>query len=279
MTMTVAETVRLAKLRLEPVAGEESLQQAKLLVAAIIGAKADALMVHTWMDVTEEQLVLLGELLERRLKGEPLQYILGEWEFMGLPFYVDERALIPRQDTELLCEKALEILRAKRCKSVLDLCTGSGCLAVSIAKLAELDLAVTASDVSAEALALAKENAALNGVDASIQWLESDLFERIPGMFDAIVTNPPYLTQGDMDHLQREVAFEPRLALFGGEDGLSFYRRIAEQYKAHLTPGGTLLLEIGSAQAERVAALFDHKVSVFNDLCGNPRLILAEQSE
>ncbi len=277
--MTVAETVRLAKLRLEPVAGEESLQQAKLLVAAVIGAKADALMVHTWMDVTEEQLVLLGDLLERRLKGEPLQYILGEWEFMGLPFYVDERALIPRQDTELLCEKALEIIRTKHCKRVLDLCTGSGCLAVSIAKLAELDLAVFASDVSAEALALAKENAALNGVDASIQWLESDLFEKVPGTFDVIVTNPPYLTQDDMEHLQEEVSFEPRLALFGGTDGLAFYRRIAEQYKAHLNPGGTLLLEIGSAQAESVSALFDQKVSVFNDLCGNPRLILAEQSE
>lgn len=277
--MTVAETVRLAKLRLEPVAGEESLQQAKLLVAAVIGAKADALMVHTWMDVTEEQLVLLGDLLERRLKGEPLQYILGEWEFMGLPFYVDERALIPRQDTELLCEKALEIIRAKHCKSVLDLCTGSGCLAVSIAKLSEMDLAVFASDVSADALALAKENAALNGVDASIQWFESDLFEKVPGTFDVIVTNPPYLTQEDMEHLQAEVAFEPRLALFGGTDGLAFYRRIAEQYKAHLAPGGTLLLEIGSAQAESVAALFDQKVSVFNDLCGNPRLILAEQSE
>ncbi len=277
--MTVAETVRLAKLRLEPVAGEESLQQAKLLVAAVIGAKADALMVHTWMDVTEEQLVLLGDLLERRLKGEPLQYILGEWEFMGLPFYVDERALIPRQDTELLCEKALEIIRDKHCKSVLDLCTGSGCLAVSIAKLSEMELAVTASDVSAEALALAKENAALNGVDASIQWFESDLFEKVPGTFDVIVTNPPYLTQDDMEHLQAEVAFEPRLALFGGKDGLNFYRRIAEQYKAHLNPGGTLLLEIGSAQAESVSALFDQKVSVFNDLCGNPRLILAEQSE
>ena len=277
--MTVAETVRLAKLRLEPVAGEESLQQAKLMVAAVIGAEADALMVHTWMDVTEEQLVLLGELLERRLKGEPLQYILGEWEFMGLPFYVDERVLIPRQDTELLCEKALEIIRTKRYKRILDLCTGSGCLAISIAKLAEMDLAVAASDVSADALALAKENAALNGVDASIQWFESDLFERIPGTFDVIVSNPPYLTQEDMDHLQTEVAFEPRLALFGGADGLNFYRRIAEQYRAHLAPGGTLLLEIGSAQAESVSALFDCKVNVFNDLCGNPRLILAEQSE
>ena len=204
MTMTVAETVRLAKLRLEPVAGEESLQQAKLLVAAVIGAKADALMVHTWMDVTEEQLVLIGDLLERRLKGEPLQYILGEWEFMGLPFYVDERALIPRQDTELLCEKALKIIRTQHSKSVLDLCTGSGCLAVSLAKLAETDLAVTASDVSADALALAKENAILNGVDASIGWIESDLFEKIPGTFDLIVCNPPYLTRPDMEHLQAE---------------------------------------------------------------------------
>jgi release factor glutamine methyltransferase len=279
LTMSVAETVRLAKLRLEPTAGEESLQQAKLLVAAIIGVEADALMVHTWMDVTEEQIVLLGELLERRIKGEPLQYILGEWEFMGLPFYVDERALIPRQDTELLCEKALEIIRNRHCKSVLDLCTGSGCLAVSIAKLAETVIAVSASDVSADALALAKENASLNGVDASINWIESDLFEKVPGTFDLIVCNPPYLTSEDMDHLQQEVAFEPRLALFGGADGLDFYRRIAERYKAHLNPGKTLLLEIGSTQAISVSALFENKVSVFNDLCGNPRVILAEKSE
>lgn len=279
MTMTVAETVRLAKLRLEPVAGEESLQQAKLLVAAVIGANADALMVHTWMDVTEEQLVLIGDLLERRLKGEPLQYILGEWEFMGLPFYVDERALIPRQDTELICEKALEVIRTKRSKSVLDLCTGSGCLAVSIAKLAEAKITVTASDVSADALALAKENAVLNGVDASIDWIESDLFEKIPRTFDLIVCNPPYLTSGDMDHLQTEVAFEPCLALFGGEDGLDFYRAIANQYKKYLNPGGTLLLEIGSTQAESVSALFDRKAALFNDLCGNPRVIQVQQSE
>lgn len=279
MTMTVAETVRLAKLRLEPVAGEESLQQAKLLVAAVIGAEADALMVHTWMDVTEEQLMIIGGLLERRLKGEPLQYILGEWEFMGLPFYVDERALIPRQDTELLCEKAIEIVRKQHYGSVLDLCTGSGCLAVSIAKLAEMDLAVTASDVSAEALALAKENAALNGVDASIEWVESDLFEKITGVFDLIVCNPPYLTRSDMEQLQMEVTFEPRLALFGGDDGLDVYRRIAGEYKAHLNPGGTLLLEIGSTQAESVAALFGQTATAYNDLCGNPRVIQVQKSE
>lgn len=279
MTMTVAETVRLAKLRLEPVAGEESLQQAKLLVAAVIGAEADALMVHTWMDVTDEQLVIIGDLLERRLKGEPLQYILGEWEFMGLPFYVDERALIPRQDTELLCEKAIEIVRKNHCKSLLDLCTGSGCLAVSIAKLAETDLLVTASDVSAEALALAKENAALNAVDASIEWVESDLFEKITGAFDLIVCNPPYLTHSDMEQLQTEVTFEPRLALFGGDDGLDVYRRISGEYKAHLNPGGALLLEIGSTQAESVAALFQNVTAVYSDICGNPRVIQVQQSE
>ncbi|MEN6594789.1 MAG: peptide chain release factor N(5)-glutamine methyltransferase [Clostridiaceae bacterium] len=270
--MTVAEIVRLAKLRLDPVAGEESLQQAKLLVAAVIGAEADALMVHTWMEVTEEQIVILGELLERRTGGEPLQYILGEWEFMGLPFYVDERALIPRQDTELLCETALERIKNRGCQSVLDLCTGSGCLAVAIQRLS--GVRVAASDVSPDALALAGENAALN--EAQIELITSDLFEQIPGTFDLIVCNPPYLTRSDMDHLQKEVTFEPRLALFGGEDGLDFYRRIAGEYRAHLNPGGTLLIEIGSTQAESVSALFGGNTILLNDLGGNPRVLIAE---
>jgi release factor glutamine methyltransferase len=123
-------------------------------------------------------------------------------------------------------------------------------LRFSLTKLAETDLTVTASDVSTDALALAKENAILNGVDASIGWIESDLFDKIPGTFDLIVCNPPYLTRRIWSICRRKVAFEPRLALFGGEDGLDIYRRIAEGFESHLNPGGTLLLEIGSTQSE-----------------------------
>ena len=272
MTIPVSEVVRLCKLRLEPVAGEEALQQAKEIVAAVIGAETSALAVHSWVQVTEEQMSMIGDLVEQRLSGQPLQYILGEWEFYGLPFYVDERALIPRQDTELLVETAISMIQQRGYQSCLDLCTGSGCIAVSISKHAQTS--VTASDISVDALELAQENAALNEV--RVTFVESDLFDRIDGKFDLICCNPPYLSKEDMEHLQKEVSFEPALALYGGADGLDFYRRIANEYQAHLNAGGALLLEIGSTQAETAAALFAAKTSVLNDLAGNPRVLVVE---
>ena len=272
MPMSVSETVRLVKIRLEPVAAEEAMQQAKQLVSAVLGVEPGALAVHTWVEVSDEQIAIIGDLLERRVSGEPLQYILGEWSFMGLPFYTDERALIPRQDTELLCETAIQLIQERGYTGVLDLCTGSGCIAISIAK--RTGAAVTASDVSTDALALAQENAELNEV--SVTFIESDLFRQIEGKFDLITCNPPYLSSEDMDQLQTEVTFEPKLALFGGEDGLDFYRSIAATYRDHLNEGGTLLLEIGSTQAESAANLFSPKTSGLNDLAGNPRLLIVE---
>ena len=148
----------------------------------------------------------------------------------------------------------------------------SGCIAVSIAKHAQTS--VTASDISVDALELAQENAALNEV--RVAFVESDLFDRIDGKFDLICCNPPYLSKEDMEHLQKEVSFEPALALYGGADGLDFYRRIANEYQAHLNLGGALLLEIGSTQAGTAAALFAAKTSVLNDLAGNPRVLVVE---
>jgi release factor glutamine methyltransferase len=268
--MSVSETVRLVKIRLEPVAAEEAAQQAKQLVAAVLGVEPGALTVHTWVEVSDEQIAIIGDLLERRVNGEPLQYILGEWSFMGLPFYTDERALIPRQDTELLAETAIRLIQERGYANVLDLCTGSGCVAISIAK--RTGAAVTATDVSADALALANENAELN----EVAFIESDLFRQVKGKFDLITCNPPYLSQADMDELQTEVTFEPKLALFGGEDGLDVYHSIAQTYREHLNDGGTLLLEIGSTQAVSAAKLFSTKTSVLDDLCGNPRVLIVE---
>ena len=275
MTIPVSEVVRLCKLRLEPVAGEEALQQAKEIVAAVIGAETSALAVHTWVQVTEEQMSIIGDLVEQRLTGQPLQYILGEWEFFGLPFYVDERALIPRQDTELLVETAISMIQQHGYETCLDLCTGSGCIAVSIAK--QTQIAVTASDISADALELAKENAALN--ETEVAFVESDLFKQIEGKFDLICCNPPYLTKEDMEHLQKEVSFEPALALYGGADGLDFYRRIAKEYSVHLNAGGALLLEIGNTQAQAVSELFVAKTEVLTDLGGNPRVVIVENEK
>lgn len=270
--MPLAELVRLCKLRLESVAGEEAMQQAKWLVAAVIGVEPAALGIHSWMQATQEQIAIVGELLERRVSGEPLQYILGEWEFFKLPFYVDERALIPRQDTELLVETAIERIRARGYRSCLDLCTGSGCVGISIAKNTGID--VTISDISREALELAKENAELN--ETSLTVLESDLFGEIHEEYDLIVCNPPYLTLEEMQSLQKEVTFEPKLALYGGGDGLDVYRKIAWAYRPHLKANGCLLLEIGSTQAESAAALFGANTSVRNDLNGNPRVLIVE---
>ena len=273
VTMSVTELVRLAKLRLEPVAGEEAAQQAKLIVSTVIGVEPSALTVHSWVQADEEQIAIVGDLLERRLTGEPLQYILGEWSFMGLPFYVDERALIPRQDTELLCETALKWIAERGYESCLDLCTGSGCVAIAIAKLGKI--AVTATDISRDALSLAQENAELNEVEITRKL--SDLFTDVSGTYDLITCNPPYLSRADMEALQKEVSFEPELALFGGEDGLDFYRSIAKTYREYLNKDGVLLLEIGNTQANAVAALFDAKTSILRDLGGNDRVLVVEQ--
>lgn len=273
--MPVSELLRLCKLRLEPVAGEEAMQQAKWIVAAVIGAEPAALGIHSWMQATQDQIALVGELLERRLTGEPLQYILGEWDFLGLPFYVDARALIPRQDTELLAENAIRIVSERGYQSCLDLCTGTGCVGISIAK--RTNARVTLSDISHEALSLARENAELNEVN--ITAIESDLFSEISGKFDLITCNPPYLSRGDMESLQQELTFEPEIALYGGSDGLDYYRRIAKEYREYLSENGALLLEIGSTQADSVSALFAVSPVVLSDLGGNPRVLIVEATQ
>lgn len=257
---------------IEPVAHEEALQQAKIFVSTIAGIDLGALTIHSDMILVDEQISDLGEMIQRRLKGEPVQYIIGEWEFFGLPFYTDERALIPRQDTELLVETAIKTIRERGYQTCLDLCTGTGCVGIAIAKNSQVQM--TASDVSQDAIDLAKENAERN--EADVAFMVSDLFQQIDGKFDLIVCNPPYLTLEDMQSLQQELTFEPKLALYGGGDGLDYYRKIAWDYKNHLDKNGMMMLEIGSTQAESAAALFDAKTSVLNDLCGNPRVLVVE---
>ena len=205
-------------------------------------------------------------IVKRRAQGEPLQYILGKWEFMGLPFYTRPCALIPRQDTETLCEEALKI--NGRGKTLLDLCCGTGCIGVSLAKLGGFE--VTFGDISPDCLALARENAALNGVSG--KFLLTDMFSDISDSFDLICVNPPYIPTSELASLQAEVKREPRLALDGGADGLDFYRRIARDHAAHLNPGGTLLMEIGAGQAADVASMFPN-AEIIKDICGIERVV------
>ncbi len=234
-------------------------------------------------------------LLARRVTREPLQYILGEQWFYGRRFAVDPRALVPRQETETLCELALQAIHALRAVRAagrapapgtpadpparlraLDLCTGSGAIAVTLALEAPA-VAVTAADLSADALALARENALTLG--ASVRFAQGDLFAPLAGeRFELLVSNPPYVPRADCDVLQPEVAREPRMALLGGEDGLDFYRRIADEAPAYLAPGARVLCELGDGQAPSVQALFSrsfHDVSVHNDLYGHPRVVSA----
>ena len=194
-----------------------------------------------------------GRRLTRSATGgrEPLQYILGETEFMGLTFHVEPGVLIPRADTEILVEKALAWMKPGA--RVLDIGTGSGAIAVSLAKLGR-PAQVTAVDVSDRALEIARQNAERNG--AAVEFVKSDCFSALKGRkYDMIVSNPPYISEDEMRGLMPEVTREPELALFGGADGLDFYRRISREAPEYLNEGGCLLFEIGWLQKDAVSAL------------------------
>lgn len=223
------------------------------------------------------------EMVARRSHRCPLQQILGSQEFMGLEFYVNEHVLIPRQDTETLVELVLEEQKDTK-KKVLDLCTGSGCIAVSLAvKGGFLD--VTATDLSGEALAVARKNVEAHGCADRICLCQGDLFGALkaPGqVFDVITSNPPYIPTAVIRTLEPEVReHEPLLALDGTEDGLIYYRRIASEAKAHLAEGGFLYLEIGHDQGEAVRDIFCAEgyrgVRVCKDLPGNDRVVCARR--
>lgn len=218
-------------------------------------------------------------LIDRRTKRIPLSYLTGRRGFMGLDFYVNENVLIPEQDTEILVE---EVLKFSKGKKILDLCTGSGCIAISLLSLGEVG-SIVASDISNEALLVAEKN--LNLVSENerkkIKLIQGDLFERIEGRFDIIVSNPPYIESKMIDGLQPEVSvYEPRLALDGSEDGLLFYRRIAKEAKDYFGENGILFLEIGSSQAEAVKKILQeerfHNIRVLKDLAHLDRVVVAE---
>ena len=211
---------------------------------------------------TEEKILKVAQakeiirIADERLTGRPLWYIIGDTDFCGYKIKVDERVLIPRPETEEMAMMAVAI--AEEGNNILDLCTGSGALAIAIYKELERSnrkVKMTAVDISADALELAKENAEAN--EADILFIQSDLFSRIRGRFDVIVSNPPYIPTAEIDTLQREVKdYEPRLALDGGADGLDIYRRIAAEASKYLNRGGTLIMEVGAGQAADVVKMF-----------------------
>ena len=205
----------------------------------------------------------------------PLQHITGEQEFMGYTFLVNEHVLIPRQDTEILVEEAAKLAKGKR---ILDMCTGSGCIILSMEQLCKPKYAMGV-DVSAEALSVAKANG--KHMDSKVHWLQSDLFDKVTKKFDVIVSNPPYIERQEIPKLMEEVrCYEPNLALDGGEDGLDFYRRIITESREHMESEGYLCFEIGYNQGKAVSLLMKEagfgKCQVIKDLAGLDRVVIGQ---
>lgn len=304
--MTYREVYELGMKRLKECGIEEAALDARLLLEHVCGTDRNTLLAHGDRAVEEKDRKQYQELLERRACRIPLQQLTGVQNFMGLDFVVNEHVLIPRQDTEILVEEVLRNLHDGM--SVLDLCTGSGCILISLLRYTN-NCHGLGVDISPEALMVAEENASRlltgqlvpreNGLvpgkngaasegnelvpeesesGGSLRFLESDLYERVEGMFDVIVSNPPYIPSGVIDTLMPEVReHEPRLALDGSEDGLLFYRRIIDGCRAHLKGGGMLFFEIGCDQGAAVSKLMEQagflEIQVTKDYAGLDRVV------
>ena len=268
-------------------AGSESPRlDAQVLLLAVLREERTVLVSHPERELASQEEQLYNQYISERALGKPVSYITGMKEFMGLEFAVNEAVLIPRPETELLVEEAVRVLNGKAMR-VLDLCTGSGAIAVSIRHFVP-QAEVTATDLSEEALKVAWENAE-RLTAGGIRFLQGDLFEafsnlQAPGseLFNLIVSNPPYIPAKVIDGLMPDVKdFEPRLALDGGTDGLDIYRRLIPQAAEHLAPGGVLLLEIGFDQGETVPDLCRQaglgNIAVLKDLAGLDRVVRAER--
>lgn len=251
--MTLFELFQSIKNSLEPVAQEESTQQARLIICNVLKMDMAKFLLSYDRKISDSEQAEIQAIVEKRLTGYPLQYIFGVADFFGLEFLVNESALIPRQDTETLVEIALNQIKKNDYKTILDMCCGSGCIGITLSVLGNAH--ATLSDISPDCIALSQQNAKKLNVN-NVEFVVSDMFKNITGTFDLITINPPYLTQNDMEGRQTETTFEPEIALFGGTDGLDFYRRIASEYKSFLNENGTLLLEIGAEQGEAMKQLF-----------------------
>lgn len=275
--MTPRELIRQTAERFRNAGIPDPGNDAALLLAHLTGRPVLELRLD--MDTHPDPAVLVAyhELAEKRMNRIPLQHLLGEAPFCGRIFKVDPRVLIPRPETELLCEWVLDSLKDTPSPRVLDLCCGSGCIGLTV-KAERPDAHVTLSDLSEDALNVTAVNAVRFSLDVAVR--RSDLLEGLNGtVFDLIVSNPPYIPSSVCDHLQPEVMKEPRLALDGGPDGCDLYRRIIETAPSFLVPGGRLLLEIGIDESDYLSDLLTQhgfrQIEVREDYAGIDRMILA----
>jgi len=288
--MTILEVLNGSTNYLKDHRVEDPRLNAELLLARSLNLSREGLYMRLHDQVEEQDKEVLEKLIQRRISGEPLQYILEHQEFWSLEFKVDPRVLIPRPETELLVEQSLLILSESslgRIPSVLEIGTGSGAIAIALAKELK-NIFVVATDISMEALVLANENARSAGVQRQINFVKGDLFgplhplKRSPP-FDLILSNPPYITRRKIHTLAKEVKdHEPRIALDGGEDGLAFYRRIIPEAHRYLREGGWLLLEVALGQSGIVSGMIEEggnflKTESLPDLSGIGRVVKARR--
>jgi release factor glutamine methyltransferase len=256
---------------------DEANLKAKLLLSYLLNTNKEYLMIHDEEDVDEKIIQCFEDKIEEIKLGKPVQYITHNQDFMGLKFFVDEGVLIPQPDTEILVQEVIQKANQESSKKILDICTGSGAIAISIKKICNF-VEVIASDISEKALEIAQKNAKLNEVDIKFQ--KSDMFENINEKFDIIVSNPPYIENEIIEALPKEVQNEPYIALAGGKDGLDFYRIIAQNAKKHLTQNGIVAVEIGYNQKESVIKLFEEEgykeIYSKKDFGQNDRIVVAK---
>lgn len=274
--MKIKDLLKLGMEALNTSGIEEANLKCKILLTSLLRVRKEYLVIHNLDEVPENIVANFKNKLEELKNGKPIQYITNKQEFMGLDFYVNENVLIPQPDTEMLVEEAINVAKQNVTKSVLDICTGSGAIAIALKK--NLDsVQVTASDISVEALEVARKNAKNNEVE--INFICSDMFENIVGKFDLIVSNPPYIENEIIKTLPQEVQNEPYIALAGGEDGLDFYKIIAKQGKKFLNSQGYIAVEIGYNQRESVIEIFElegyKEIYSKKDYSGNNRVVVA----
>lgn len=263
--------------KLERVGIPDAKLDARLLLEYVCKTNHSTLFAHPDREVSDAEEQEYFSLIDRRVNREPVAYILGSWDFMGLTFNVNNNVLIPEQDTEILVEEALRYCEDGM--NILDLCTGSGCIALSLLNYTNGTRAVC-TDISEKALEVARGNASLLGLDERAEFIHTDLFpEKSDEKYDLIVSNPPYIASAVIETLSPEVKdFEPRLALDGDEDGLTFYKRIIDGVQDYLYSNGYLVMEIGYDQGEAVKELLVqngryHDIEVLKDYSGNDRVV------
>jgi len=287
--MTIQEILNKAINELKECNIQEPILKARILLAFVLDKSKEYLVINENENLSNDEQVVFEEAIYRLIQGEPLQHITGMQEFMKLKFIVNKDVLIPRPDTEILVEEVVDILNNIENPSVLDLCTGSGAIAISIAKYVK-NAYVLGTDISQKAVDIAIQNATKIMKDdnltapSRIQFFQSDLFNNIEGKFDLIVSNPPYIEREEIKSLDEEVQKEPVMALDGGEDGLEFYKRIILEAYRYIKPEGYLCLEIGYNQKDKVIKLIEdsgkyYKIYLKKDLAGNDRVVICRSQE